>query len=311
MRVTANTFPNSLVDQLNLLASRQYRLQNQAATGQRIQTPDDDPAAMRRVMNLQTESQSLTQYQSNIAALQEQAGASFDAMNALKKISDRAGEIATLADGTKSPQELQTYATEVTQLIQQAVQLANSQSQGSYLFGGTLTNQPPFTLSTDGNGAVTGVTYQGNTTITEVEIEQDSTFSALSPGANTTGSGPRGLISDSRTGADFFNHLIALQNHLQAGDTATIAAADRPALSKDEDNLIYHLSNNGALQSRLDAASTIASSRASAVNGLVSNEADADMAQTLVRLNQTQTAYQAAIQSAASIMTTSLLDYLK
>jgi hypothetical protein len=39
MRVTFNTFPNSLVTQLGDLASRQIRLQNQAATGQRIELP--------------------------------------------------------------------------------------------------------------------------------------------------------------------------------------------------------------------------------------------------------------------------------
>ena len=33
---------------------------------------------------------------------------------------------------------------------------------------------------------------------------------------------PRGLITDSRFGADFFNHLISLQDHLLAGDSAAI-----------------------------------------------------------------------------------------
>jgi len=37
---------------------------------------------------------------------------------------------------------------------------------------------------------------------------------------------------------------------------------------------------------------------------------DADLAQTLVRLNQTQTAYQAAMQSGAQLLQSSLLDYL-
>ena len=53
MRVTANIFPDSLVNQLAKLTIRQNRLQNQVATGQRIELPEDDPSAMRRVLDLQ------------------------------------------------------------------------------------------------------------------------------------------------------------------------------------------------------------------------------------------------------------------
>lgn len=311
MRVTANTFSNSLVDQLGLLTSQQNRLQTEVATGRRIQTPDDDPAAMRRVMDLQAENQSVTQYQQNIAALQTEANASYVAINSLKTVSDRANEIATLADGTKSPQELKSYATEVTQLIQQAVQLANSQQGGGYLFGGTQSDQPPFTAATDGTGLVTSVTYQGNNGVARVEIDQNVTLSAQVPGANTSGTGPQGLITDSRTGADFFNHLIALQNHLLAGDTASIANGDRAALLHDENNLVTQIASNGALQSRLETASALATSRSMAIGGQVSNEADANLTQVIMQLNQAQNAYQAAIQSGATIMRQSLLDYLR
>jgi flagellar hook-associated protein 3 FlgL len=47
------------------------------------------------------------------------------------------------------------------------------------------------------------------------------------------------------------------------------------------------------------------------VMGLISSETSADLPETIVRLNQSQTAYQAALQSAANIMQISLLDYIK
>ena len=133
MRVTSNTFPQALVDQLGRLALRQNRLQNQAATGQRIQSPEDDPAGMRRVLDLQTETRTLQQYKRNIERHQEVAQISYGVVKSLKTISDRAGEIATLADGLKSPQEMRIYAAEVTQMIQQAVQLANSKHRDTVL----------------------------------------------------------------------------------------------------------------------------------------------------------------------------------
>jgi len=310
MRITNSFFANSMVNQLNTLTARQYRLQNQAATGQRIQSPEDDPAAMQRTLDLRAENSTLQQYASNVSTLQNRAGTAFDSLKAIKTISDRAGEIATLADGTRSPQELQAYAAEVTQLIKQAAQLANVQYNGDYIFGGTATGQPPYLVATDADGNVTGVTYQGNANIAQTEIGQGVTTSVDVPGENTTGSGPHGLITDSRNGADFFNHLISLQNNLLAGDTNAVAATDRPALAKDEDNLIFNIAQNGATQTRLDTAATSLSARSLSVGQLISKEADADLSQTIVQLNETQTAYQAALQSASMIMGTSLLDYV-
>ena len=101
MRVTSSSFPNTLITQLGSLATRQAQLQSQVATGQRVQRPEDDPGAMRRVLDLQTESKTVGQYQRNIVRQQELATDTFSAVKALKRISDRAGEIATLADGLR------------------------------------------------------------------------------------------------------------------------------------------------------------------------------------------------------------------
>ncbi|MCC6233777.1 MAG: flagellin, partial [Verrucomicrobiales bacterium] len=106
MRVTASTFPDSLLGQLNRLAVRQTRLQQQAATGQRLTMPDDDPVAMRRVLDMQGEASRVGQYIRNIDRQRELADASFSAVKSIKTIVDRASEIATLADDLKSPEEL-------------------------------------------------------------------------------------------------------------------------------------------------------------------------------------------------------------
>lgn len=311
MRVTSNTFPNTLLNQLSSLGVRQTRLQTQAATGQRIQNAEDDPVAMRRVLDLQAESGGVTQYQRNIARQQELAQASYTSIKSLKTISDRAGEIATLADGLKSPQELNAYATEVTEMIKQAAQLMNTTNRGDYIFGGTIADRPPYVVTTDANGQVTSVTYQGNTTVSEVEISEGVQISAQSVGENTSGSGLGGLITDSRTGADFFNHLIQLRDHLLSGNTTAIAATDQSNLAKDENNILGQISANGVIQSRLEATSSALSDRSLSLQQSVSTEMDADLSQTLVKLSQTQTAYQAALQSGAKVLNMSLMDYLR
>jgi flagellar hook-associated protein 3 FlgL len=311
MRVTGNSFINGFLNQLNFLTAQQSRLQNEVSTGNRINAPEDDPAAMQSTLALTDEKSSLTQYGKNISALQDRATNIFSTLNSIKTISDRVGEIATQVDGTTSAGDMRNDAVEVTQLIKQAVQTMNSQFNGQYAFGGTATGQPPFTMVTDANGNVVSVTYQGNTSVTDSEIGAGATVAVDIPGENNSGSGPRGLIADSRSGADFFNHLISLQNHLLAGDTNAVVTTDRPALQQDEDNILYQVSNNGAVQSQLSAAANDVSARSASLDQMVSKESGADMTQTMVQLSQAQTAYQAALQSGSLLLNTSLLDYLK
>jgi flagellar hook-associated protein 3 FlgL len=311
MRVTNNMFPDNLVNQLSLLNERQLRLQRQAASGQRVQLPEDDPSAMRRVLGLEAENRVQRQYQSNIARLRERATASFDAIKALTKISNRISEIATLADGTRPQDQLNVYAAEVTQLIQQAAQVLNTTHRGAYLFSGTFNDRKPFDVTTNPAGQVAGVTYQGNASVPEAEISRGVTLTAQVVGANTGGAGPLGLITDSRTGADFFNHMIALQDHLLAGDVAGIANTVRAQVDADEDHLIQAAAANAAIQARLEAAAAIASSRSASLDELVSKEADVDLADALVRLTEVQNAYRVALQSGGTILRQSLLDYLR
>lgn len=286
-------------------------MQAQAATGQRVQFPEDDPSAIRRVLELQTEAKSLHQYENNISRLETQSEGTFSAIKALKTLSDRAGEIATLADGTDTQDSLNDYATQVNQLIHQAVQLANTKLDNNYIFAGTASDQPPFVTITDANGEVTSVSYQGNESVAESEITSVVTISVQVLGVNNSGSGPRGLFEDSRTGADFFNHLISLRDHLVAGDTNAIVNTDFAQFDQDEQNIISQIATNGALKERLLTAKSIASDRGFSVEKLISQSADADLAQTLVRLSETQTAYTAALQSGGLIINQSLLDYIR
>ena len=198
-------------------------------------------------------------------------------------------------------------------LIQQALQLVNTKdpSTGQYLFGGTNSGQQPYSATTDANGNVTGVTYQGNSSVNQTQVSAGVTVGVEVPGANTSGSGAYGLVTDSRTGADLFNHLIQLQQNLSSGSTSTVTSTDTKNLQNDEDNMTYQVANNGNVQARLNTAASLASTQATSLTTSISNASGADLVTTMTELNQTQTAYQAALQSSASIMQLSILDFLQ
>ena len=64
------------------------------------------------------------------------------------------------------------------------------------------------------------------------------------------------------------------------------------------------------MQSRLNLAATITSNSSQSLDKMISDASSADVVQTMVQLNQAQTAYQAALQSGAKIMQLSILNYL-
>jgi flagellar hook-associated protein 3 FlgL len=251
MRIATSTFSDNFLYQTGNLQAQQNQLQQEATTGLKLTLPEDNPSAMAQVLNLQASDDANLQYQANITNLTNQVTSVSSALTSLQTIVGRAGDITTLADGLTTPTALASYAINVGELIQQALQLANSKdSQGNYIFGGTKSGSPPFTATTDSNGNVTAVTYNGNTSVNQVEIGPGITVTAQLPGANTTGSGATGLFADSRSGADLFNHLISLQQHLAAGNTTAISTTDTPNITKDEYTVVAPVSANGVLQAR-------------------------------------------------------------
>src|SRR5687768_12392865 len=127
MRVTSNNFSENLIGHLHTLSRRQIDLQNQIASGQRVQNASDDPFAAQQVLQLRDDSAANAQYQKNIQTHHEFADVTHGLMRNLQKVLDRAQEIATTVDDLDSPEDLRSYATEIDQLLKHAVHLSNVQ----------------------------------------------------------------------------------------------------------------------------------------------------------------------------------------
>ena len=311
MRVTSSSFPTTLKFQLDTLAMKQAKLQTQAATGQRFRTPSEDPRAARKVIELQQEAKRLAQYNENIDAFSETLNGVYSAIQSLKKVSDRAGEIAAMVDDMKSKDQLGAYRQEINQLLEQSVQIANTKSQYGYLFSGTKSDTASYGIVRDESGDITSVGYEGSTATVAVEIAPETTISVHIPGSNKTASGTAGLFES--INGSIFEDLIALRDGLGGGtreDVKNIRENVVSNLMLDESVIIHHISRIGALEARMETAKTMGSRRLEATQEFISREADADLAQTLVKLNEVQAAYLAALKSGATIMNQSLLDFV-
>ena len=314
MRIATDAYTNTMLAQFSSLAGQTRQLQNEVSTGLSIQQPSDNPTTMENTLNDLSNVAQQQQYSSNITTLQSQATQVYSALQSLQTIVSQAGTIATEAGSpTASTSQLSNYSNQVQQLIQQAVQVLNTKdpSTGQYLFGGNQSSTAPFQTTTDSSGNITGVSYTGDSSENSVDVAPGISVSVGVPGENSAGTGAFGLVTDSRTGADLFNHLLSLQNDLSSGNTSAVSSTDIPNIQKDEDNMTYQVANNGNVQTRLTTAASFVSSQTTNLDSKVSNEAGADMVQVMTQLSQSQTAYQAALQSSSMIMQLSILDFIQ
>ena len=317
MRVTTNSFSNDLRHNISRLAERQLRLQQQVSTGQRITSASDDPHAMRRVLDLRNQQGHLKQYQDNISTLRENANVVYSTVQGLKKLSDRASEIAVMADGTKGSSSLSAYAKEVDQLLEEAVRLANTKHRDVYIFSGTKGKTQAYSV-TRTSDQITAVTFAGNSSSSKVDIAPHASVNA-----NYSAEGSNGVLKTDDSSTDFIASLMSLRDNLTVATNDTSSSENKDAalknikdtvignLDNSELNFVDHFSSIGATLSRLETSESITKQQISSIEPLVSNEVDVDLADTLVRLNEIQNAYTAALQSGSTLLKTSLLDYLR
>ena len=107
-----------------------------------------------------------------------------------------------------------------------------------------LHSEPPYIATTDANGNVTGVTYQGNTPpSTRLTVAWRGTAVSVDvPGANTTGTTARAGLYHRwhlRGGPFQPSHRPAKRSDLP--ETPATITTDSANLQKDENNLTYQM----------------------------------------------------------------------
>lgn len=279
MRIADSMLSSTVRRNLNANLERLARVQNEIATGKRLTVPSDDPAATTSVLHQRTERVTLAQYGRTVDAASARLGATDAALGSLTQVIQRAREL-TVAAGNAAIDtgSRAAMATEVNQLLNRAVQLGNSRFGEQYLFGGTRSTTPPFSVASD---TPTAVTFNGNTTPVvfdaganiqlRVEVPGDATFQST------------------------VNALIQIRDALSVGDGAAATAVGLPALDSALNGLLTTRGGVGArvntmqtMTTRMDAEQTALAERQSSLE-------DADISDAIIRLNSAQNTYQAAL----------------
>jgi flagellar hook-associated protein 3 len=133
------------------------RLQQEASSGNRILTPDDDPLGAIAVMNYTTQDANETTVLTNINTATNSLNVGVSTLQDVTNILTQARQLAIQgANSGNDANSLGALGDQVDALFQQLVGDANTQNNGEYIFGGTRSSAAPFVVSASGT-----VTYVG------------------------------------------------------------------------------------------------------------------------------------------------------
>jgi flagellar hook-associated protein 3 FlgL len=290
MRITNNLLQQRVLRDLQSGMSQFADAQRQVATGKRFDKVSEAPLAGTQVMSAERGLRGIEQYRRNSAAARSRTDAEEAVLNQVTDLLARAKEIA-LQEGsaTSTTQTRSAAKAEVDRIIEQVVQLGNTQVNNEYVFAGHMVTTAAF----DGAGV-----YQGDDGQRQTEIGQGYTVTT-----NHTG---RELLLDSGV----LSSLQTLSTELNSGTPSSIGLT-ATGIDGAFNNTQTLLSTNGARVRQIDSALSNADALQTNFELRVNDLQGIDIEEATTKFVGIQTALQAAMLSSSRILNTTLTDYLR
>lgn len=293
MRVTNQMLTENAIRHMSSNLESINQLQEKVSTGKEFQVSSDAPTAASLSLKLRSNLTTLKAYQNTASLASDWMTASDYAFQEMQDVATKAINLATsgLSDTMSADERKNALGVEMDGLLKQAIDLANTNVKGQYIFAGNKINTRPFTV--DDNGVIT---YNGDT------------------GVMSRNLGPGQSVTINTVGRDAFMHLM--QTISQARDALNTNQTDNLRdllgdLQTDLDTVSMYCSANGARMRQVDQASDYLTKSKTEMESLLNSNENINTAEGISLLNNQQTTYQAVLEvSKRAISSLSLFDYL-
>ncbi|MFP4149828.1 MAG: flagellin [Nitriliruptoraceae bacterium] len=305
MRITSDMLATRSLDRLQSRLKAYERSQSELSSGKRIMAPSDDPGGARRGMTLRAAMRAREQELRNI---EDAIGWLNNADTQLQAASDRTRRARDLTvDGAtlKDPGAHQAIATELREIADELVGIANTSHSGRPLFGGfaagdAVTEVAGGTLDFD---PPAGQADEVVRRVSDTEQVRVNTTAAEWLGADA----PPDADGDS---GDLVTQLRKLADRIEAGDQDA-ASAGLATLDTAIDRITGTLADIGATTNRVDSAKLRANDGLLTLRTELSNVEDIDVADGIMELQIQEVGYQATLQALAKALPPSLGSFLR
>lgn len=155
---------------LGNLDSMQQKLSYQASTGKKIEKGSDDSILYSRIISLDDKIATYEGLKTQIAKTTTQNNTSDSSLSETKNLLDymKAELIKANTDSTND-NGLRAIAANISGMKENLFDLANTQTEGEYVFAGSDTSVKPFEKNADGT-----ISYVGNNVLRKIAVEEGS-----------------------------------------------------------------------------------------------------------------------------------------
>ena len=221
MRVSNLSTSEQVTSTIRQLEQDRIRLNTQISSGQKITLPEDDGLRMGRVITLDTEKSTLSQYQRNASYASEFLNAGHLNLDHFHKLNTRGQEIVRLAGTGLNATANETYAHEINQLVEEALNRLNATHRDRALFGGTQL-KPEFGNSMVERGESQTVTFSLDKNLVGAS-RRDGQRSLITGEQVILQLNGREYVVEAKTDGLLSNELLATMKNLINNDKGTFA----------------------------------------------------------------------------------------
>lgn len=325
-RITSGFLNNQATYYLSTNLSLLSDIQQKISSGKNINRPSDDPVGLTRILNLSNTLRTDSRYARNIQNALAEVNTADKALTNMVDLIHRAQELTTqAANFTNNQDGRNAIALEIDQIISQLVQLGNTDIGGKYIFGGMVTDTPPFARTGPNSVIYTG--SPSGTGQRNVEISRGVELGINTNGLDLLGQAVGAYavpgvsvlppVFNAGSGG-LFQTLIELKLDLEA-DPAVMQAPNQleeirnrlDDLTTGMNTVLARQAVVGSVSNRLELTQGRIDERKSTLTQQYASIQDINLPETIANLNHQQNVFEASLGVTARIMQTSLLDYLR
>lgn len=295
-RITQSMINTQMIRNLGSNLGRMDKLQNELATGRRINKPSDDPVGLSFAMRYRSELSANDQYQANVSSANSWLEYTDSTMDKTNEVLQRVRELTVqAANGSNSQTAEESINSELKQLYTQLVDLGNSNFNGKHVFNGQMTDIAPYT---EANAA-------------EIDVDNASIQYEIGAGVrlpvNVTGDQVFGKSTDND------NIFKVMQDLIKAVSTSDLTGIGDSLgrLDTRMDTFLAVRSDVGAKMNRVDLSKSRLEDISSNLQTLQTRVEDTDVAEAMTNLKTAQNVYEASLSIGSQIIRPSLVDFLK
>jgi len=315
MRISDQLRHSTYLNDLHQRLDNLYQLQQELSTGRRIRNASDDPSDASHALRLEACLKRQGQFLRNIEDAQSWVNFADARLQGIVNLISEIDSLAVRADNDDQTEEdRRSAAVEIDQKLEQLYNLANSQFNGKYVFGGWQTLSNPFAATRNTDGLLVSVSASAATIEGEIYRQVSETEQLR---INIPGSLLFQPVGSEGTDDDLFYVIAELRNTIGNNNTPPVGYEEtrstpylRDKLVAIRERFVNQQAYLGTLGQRLQDTTSRLQDYNITLTDALENAEGVDITDIATRIATEEYAYEAMLSLGAHLFSKSLVDFL-